>query len=142
MLKAAFAGLMALPSVFSFGWVAQMPGINNKELLQTHSGLVKRQTAKGCYAESCCPFTSPRVGARPFTTQFPYLGAKNGAPATRLGNIEVPTDNDVAHNFEAPGAGDIRGPCPGLNTMANHHVNHRGFLLPESCRALTLQALI
>ena len=131
MFEVALVGLIAFPSVYSFGWVAQMPGINNKELLQAHSGLVKRQTAKGCYAASCCPFTSPRVGARPFTSQFPYLGAKNGMPATRLGNIEVPAYNDVAHQFEAPGAGDIRGPCTGLNTMANHHVQTPHLLTPK-----------
>ncbi|GJJ14072.1 hypothetical protein Clacol_008329 [Clathrus columnatus] len=28
--------------------------------------------------------------------------------------------NDPAHPFMAPGSNDIRGPCPGLNTLANH----------------------
>ncbi|MCO5608385.1 hypothetical protein L7F22_062594 [Adiantum nelumboides] len=27
---------------------------------------------------------------------------------------------DADHPFQAPGAGDERGPCPGLNTLANH----------------------
>jgi hypothetical protein len=30
--------------------------------------------------------------------------------------------NDAAHPFIAPGADDIRGPCPALNTLANHGV--------------------
>ncbi|KAF9443871.1 Cloroperoxidase [Macrolepiota fuliginosa MF-IS2] len=28
--------------------------------------------------------------------------------------------NDAAHPWKAPGPSDIRGPCPGLNTLANH----------------------
>ena len=28
--------------------------------------------------------------------------------------------NDAAHPWRAPGPGDQRGPCPGLNTLANH----------------------
>lgn len=28
--------------------------------------------------------------------------------------------NKGAHAFVAPGLGDARGPCPGLNAMANH----------------------
>ena len=30
--------------------------------------------------------------------------------------------NDAEHPFIAPGEGDIRGPCPALNTLANHGV--------------------
>jgi len=35
----------------------------------------------------------------------------------------VPAEGDTAHAFQAPGPDDIRGPCPGLNTAANHHVS-------------------
>ena len=28
--------------------------------------------------------------------------------------------NDAAHPYQAPGPNDIRGPCPGLNTLASH----------------------
>jgi Peroxidase, family 2 len=31
--------------------------------------------------------------------------------------------NDAAHPYRAPRAGDLRGPCPGLNTLANHGVS-------------------
>jgi hypothetical protein len=31
--------------------------------------------------------------------------------------------NDAAHPFIAAGANDIRGPCPALNTLANHGVS-------------------
>jgi unspecific peroxygenase len=30
--------------------------------------------------------------------------------------------NDAAHPFQPPGPNDIRGPCPGLNTLASHGV--------------------
>lgn len=30
--------------------------------------------------------------------------------------------NDAAHPFRAPGRNDLRGPCPGLNTLASHGV--------------------
>lgn len=30
--------------------------------------------------------------------------------------------NDEEHPFIPPGSDDIRGPCPGLNTLANHGV--------------------
>ena len=30
---------------------------------------------------------------------------------------------DAQHPFIAPGPNDIRGPCPGLNTLANHGVS-------------------
>jgi hypothetical protein len=31
--------------------------------------------------------------------------------------------NDAAHPYRAPGPNDIRGPCPGLNTLASHGVS-------------------
>lgn len=31
--------------------------------------------------------------------------------------------NDPEHPFIAPGPNDLRGPCPGLNTLANHGVS-------------------
>ena len=39
------------------------------------------------------------------------------APLTYNGTKLV---NDPAHPFQAPKQGDIRGPCPGLNVLANH----------------------
>ena len=121
MLNIALLGLIALPSAISFPWIGGMPGLNG-DTFDVNSALDKRQTAKGCYAQSCCPNNPKHPGAAPLVSPFLYLGAKNGAPATRTGNIEVPTDNDKAHEFQPPGSLDIRGPCPGLNTMANHHV--------------------
>lgn len=31
--------------------------------------------------------------------------------------------NDPSHPFIPPGPDDLRGPCPGLNTLANHGVS-------------------
>ena len=31
--------------------------------------------------------------------------------------------NDAQHPFMAPDPNDLRGPCPGLNTLANHGVS-------------------
>jgi Peroxidase, family 2 len=31
--------------------------------------------------------------------------------------------NDAAHPYQAPKKSDLRGPCPGLNTLANHGVS-------------------
>ncbi|KAF7296002.1 Cloroperoxidase [Mycena kentingensis (nom. inval.)] len=57
----------------------------------------------------------------------------NGTPvprgSTKAVKIMLPADHldratkripDAAHPFKAPGPNDQRGPCPGLNTMANH----------------------
>lgn len=42
-------------------------------------------------------------------------------------NNLVPAKGDTAHQFTAPGPLDIRGPCPGLNTAANHNfLSHDG----------------
>ncbi|KAF8060637.1 Chloroperoxidase [Lyophyllum atratum] len=56
---------------------------------------------------------------------FPHLEARQqigvviAAPPrpTNTGTIPMP---DAAHPFIAPGPNDLRGPCPGLNTLANH----------------------
>ena len=119
MFKTALLGLIALPSAIAFPWMGSVPNMNG----DSFNLFDKRQTAVGCYAEPCCPNNKNHPGAAPLVAPFLYLGAKNGLPATKTGNIEVPADADKAHAFQAPGPNDIRGPCPGLNTMANHHVS-------------------
>ncbi|EKG16824.1 Chloroperoxidase [Macrophomina phaseolina MS6] len=54
------------------------------------------------------------------TARFPYNNAKNGVPGNGKGGYQVPAPGDTAHQFIAPTAHDIRGPCPGLNAAANH----------------------
>ncbi|CAD6591759.1 MAG: hypothetical protein ASARMPREDX12_005409 [Alectoria sarmentosa] len=121
--KMALLGLIALPAAFGFPWMGEMIG-SDGSLPNAQAELEKRQgtTMAGC------PYNPNHVPAVPATSQFPYLGAVNGLPATHpVGNIEVPTDGDNAHNFVAPGPNDIRGPCPALNTAANHNfLSHDG----------------
>lgn len=104
--------MMMVPSAMAFPWVAGLPGVRSvSEVEALHA---KRQTT--------CPFNPNHVPAAPITSQFPYAGAKNGVPGTGLGNFQVPAVGDDPHGFLPPGANDIRGPCPGLNTAANHNV--------------------
>lgn len=72
--------------------------------------------------QSTCPFNPKHSGAAPYSSQYSYTGAKNGLPGTGVGGIGVPAAGDITHQYEAPGPNDIRGPCPGLNALANHHV--------------------
>ncbi|KAF5359269.1 hypothetical protein D9756_003077 [Leucocoprinus leucothites] len=40
--------------------------------------------------------------------------------------------NDAEHPYQAPQEGDMRGPCPGLNTLANHgYIPRNGIATPE-----------
>ena len=68
--------------------------------------------------------SGPRLSQRaasPPTSQFPYGGAKiDGLPGSQKGGFQVPAPGDTAHQFQPPPAGAQRGPCPGLNAMANH----------------------
>jgi len=42
------------------------------------------------------------------------------------GNVLTPIP-DAAHPYKAPGPGDTRGPCPAMNTLANHgYINRTG----------------
>ena len=104
----------------AFPWVSEQPGVDSSALRNAkRSANAKRQAS--------CPFNANHPGAAPYSSQYPYTGAKNGLPGTGVGGIKVPADGDTAHAFEAPGANDIRGPCPGLNTAANHHfLSHDG----------------
>ena len=104
--------VMLLPTAMTFPWMVGVPGV--KSLNEVEAQNVKRQTT--------CPFNPIHVPAAPITTQFPYAGAINGLPSTRPGGFQVPATGDVAHVFVPPGPNDIRGPCPGLNTAANHNV--------------------
>lgn len=107
---------VAAQSVFPFPFVAEISGVDSSLLRKdSRSSNEKRQ--------STCPFNSVHPGAAPYNAKYPYTGARNGLPGTGKGGILVPAAGDTAHAFEAPGPNDIRGPCPGLNTAANHHVS-------------------
>ncbi len=62
-----------------------------------------------------------RSGAAAYSSKYPYTGAKiDGLPGTQIGGQTVPADGDTDHYYQDPPAGAYRGPCPGLNTAANH----------------------
>lgn len=43
--------------------------------------------------------------------------------------LTMPVDVTGAHSFKPPAAGDERGPCPGLNALANHgYIAHDGIV--------------
>lgn len=44
------------------------------------------------------------------------------APPGPLKNTSAILVNDALHPWKPAGKGDIRGPCPGLNTLASHGV--------------------
>ncbi|KAJ2911500.1 heme-thiolate peroxidase, partial [Candolleomyces efflorescens] len=50
--------------------------------------------------------------------------------------------HDSAHPFRSPGPHDIRGPCPGLNTLANHgYLPHDGVATPSQIVEAVQEAL-
>ena len=114
-LSLAVLVLLLAPTALSFPFVANSPGVDSSLLRARHAGREKRQSA--------CPFNANHEGAAQYTEPYTYTGAKNGLPGSQAGNIKVPADGDAAHAFVAPGPDDIRGPCPGLNTAANHNVS-------------------
>ncbi|QIW98310.1 hypothetical protein AMS68_003828 [Peltaster fructicola] len=78
---------------------AAFPHLMNEELLKQVSSQVDRRDALGISAaESNCG-----------TRLCPTFDAKDQF-----------VDISGEHQFVAPGEGDIRGPCPGLNAAANH----------------------
>jgi hypothetical protein len=68
---------------------------------------------------AACPLS--KRAAAPYTSQFPYGGATlNGLPGSQTGGFLVPATGDTAHEFQNPPSGAQRGPCPGLNVLANY----------------------
>ena len=110
------AFVLTARSVLAFPFVADVPGVD-ASLLRSAKRVPNEKR------QSSCPFNSVHPGAAPYNASYPYTGAQNGLPGTGKGGILVPAVGDTAHAFEAPGPDDIRGPCPGLNTAANHHVS-------------------
>lgn len=104
--------IMLVPNIMAFPWIVGLPGLRSTS--EVEAQLAKRQTT--------CPFNANHCPAAPITSVFPYAGAQDGVPSTVPGNFQVPANGDTAHVFVPPGPNDIRGPCPGLNTAANHDV--------------------
>ncbi|CAD6574458.1 MAG: hypothetical protein ASARMPREDX12_006596 [Alectoria sarmentosa] len=117
MSRLILLAIMVMPSTMAFPWMADMPGVKSASEIEAQHA--KRQAT--------CPFNADHVPAAPITSEFPYAGAQNGLPSIFPGNFQVPANGDTAHAFVAPGPNDIRGPCPGLNTAANHNfISHDG----------------
>lgn len=108
------------PLVTAFPWMAKIPGID-LSVMYEHEENFPKQRRQGL--DPTCPFNADHPGAAPFDPAFPYTGSINGLPGTGIGGVQVPAPGDTAHQFTPPGPNDIRGPCPGMNTAANHNVS-------------------
>ncbi|PPJ56676.1 hypothetical protein CBER1_08710 [Cercospora berteroae] len=101
----------------AFPWVARSVGMDAEEMTARDAVLSARQAP----GSTVCPNNPDHRGAVPFNIKYPYCGAQNGAPGFQACVFnQVPAPGDTAHAYQAPGPLDIRGPCPGLNTAANH----------------------
>lgn len=108
--------LAAAQSAFAYPWVPSMPGVDSS-MLPTRRSPTLNTIRDG----PMCPFNADHVPAAPITEKYPYMGAINGKQGSEAGGIPVPAPGDTAHEFRKPNpATDIRGPCPGLNVLANH----------------------
>jgi hypothetical protein len=65
----------------------------------------------------------------PSNSSFPGRLIQYPDPNPENGLKQIPDDD---HPFIAPGPGDMRGPCPALNTLANHgYLPRDGVATPE-----------
>lgn len=116
MTRSLLLVALAANTVASYSWVVNVPGVD--------SSLLRRQQNGGGQegGPATCPNNPKHVPAPGITSKYPYNGAKNGLPGNGKGGFQVPASGDIAHQFVAPNyTTDIRGPCPGLNTAANHN---------------------
>lgn len=119
-LSLLFPLLSTLTPASAFPWVADAPGVHSP-WSAAYRAAKRQQPGEGPGSAAQCPFNADHEPAAPITDEYPYNGAKNGAPGMGKGGFQVPADGDEAHQFKMPGPNDIRGPCPGLNTAANHN---------------------
>jgi len=52
--------------------------------------------------------------------KFKIVGSQPNPPLPA--DVSAKLVNDAAHPYKAPGPRDTRGPCPAMNTLANHGV--------------------
>ncbi|KZT36085.1 Cloroperoxidase [Sistotremastrum suecicum HHB10207 ss-3] len=73
---------------------------------------------------SAFPSLSSRPRASAYAnapSAYPYTSSpSDGLPGTGKGGYLVPDPNDALHAFQPPPDGAQRGPCPGMNVLANH----------------------
>nr|POE87559.1 aromatic peroxygenase [Quercus suber] len=117
----AIAALVGTQVVRAFPWVVGHVG-------ESRAPRLSARQMPGSAAS--CPNNPNHVGAVPISAKYPYCGAVGGKPGFQLCiNNRVPAVGDTAHYYTAPGPLDIRGPCPGLNTAANHNfLSHDGIV--------------
>ena len=73
------------------------------------------------------------LSARELNSIIPHLTLRAlPSPPGPLSNPLAKLVNDPAHPWIAPALTDMRGPCPGLNTLANHGVCQTFFVLSLS----------
>lgn len=120
-MRSLFLASSLLSAASAFPFVADMPGVDSSLFREAR---IRRQQPGGNQpgGAATCPFNANHVPAAPVTDEYPYNNAKNGVPGNAKGGYQVPAPGDTAHQFIAPTANDIRGPCPGLNAAANHGV--------------------
>jgi len=105
----AFICTLLFSGAYAFPWVVDQPGVDSS--LFKHRRLrARQQTGEGAGGPSTCPFNANHVAAAPVTAEYPYNNASNGLPGNGVGGYYVPAPGDTAHEFQAPGANDIRGP--------------------------------
>lgn len=115
-MKTTALFISSISAVSAFPWVLDQHGVDASLFKK------RQQTGTGAGGPATCPFNPDHQGAAPYNPDYPYNGAQDGLPGNGKGGYQVPADGDTAHYFVAPGPNDIRGPCPGLNTAANHNV--------------------
>lgn len=62
-----------------------------------------------------------------------FTPVKTPPPPAPINDTSVKLVNDKAHPYIPPRNGDIRGPCPGLNTLASHGVSTYFKIFPRGC---------
>lgn len=105
---------LALPAV-TFAFPAAMGSSSRAELEDALREQFKREAA----AEA-----DPQLGdlLTGVGNSLKGLGDTVGGLLNSVGNALVVADNkrpEPGYEFQAPGPGDSRGPCPGLNLLAN-----------------------
>lgn len=68
--------------------------------------------------------TDEEIEAFMRTSTVPIVGA--GPPPPAQTDIRAKLVADAAHPYKPARSTDIRGPCPGLNTLASHGVSRSG----------------
>jgi hypothetical protein len=108
----------------AFPFVADLPGVDSSLFRNARREYNAKRQQPGLTnpgGAATCPNNPNHVPAPGITAKYLYNGAKNGFPGKGKGGYQVPAPGDDAHKFVKPGPNDIRGPCPGLNTAANHN---------------------